>query len=73
MLARGSQDLRGAREPEPQAACGFGCQHAGPAQLGNGAPALRLVGLGPFHALAPPLDGTAANEVVERGIAHGGK
>ena len=73
VLARGPENLRRTREIQAQAARGFGGEHAGPPQFGNGAPALCLVGIGPVRALAPALDRTAANEVVERGIAHGGE
>ncbi len=73
VLAGRPQYLRGTGEAQGQAAGRFRREHAGPTQLGERAPALRLVGIGVLHALAPALDGTAANEVVERGFAYCGE
>ncbi|MCY1523065.1 hypothetical protein D9M68_579480 [compost metagenome] len=71
VLADRAQNFCGAVEPQRQAAGRFGRQHAGPAERGDLAPALRLVGLRVFGAGAASRGGAAAGEVVERRFAHG--
>jgi hypothetical protein len=70
VLAGRTQDFRRAIQFQPQAARGFGRQHARPAQRRERAPALRFAGIGLLHQRTPSLRGAAAHEVVERRFAH---